>query len=242
MREGGSVRRASQRDPLIYQPYYSSLNPIFLAQAASLAELNTLQKWIIRDGTIPLRRFFKRYPTPTGLRSVIFIEASLAKIIPEAWNRNIGTFTVCSLVDKDENKTRECLIIGTGNRRKKTIEEIGRHLAKLDLESTSTAKKTLVLPFMNFSRLTMRDATTLRSYLGDFTTRPKETFNFQASFKGIELLEISPKHYCIDSYFRHLVLSRGGQLSGESPPSKGKIIPISPYHAYAIIEPRDRHN
>ncbi len=76
--------------------YHSLLNPIFLADDMSTSVLGSRPVWLVRDGRLPLERFFAENPSPSGLHTHLLIHESLHQTIPKSWRHLSGSYSIVS--------------------------------------------------------------------------------------------------------------------------------------------------
>lgn len=72
--------------------YYSSFNSIFLMMLRDVSSLSFFDKVFVRDGSLALKLFFLRNPSPQELKTKLIIHSSSASIVPETWKKNIFYF------------------------------------------------------------------------------------------------------------------------------------------------------
>ena len=90
----------------LYPDLFSSLDTIypnvFLFSLSSLKILSDSPFWIIRDGFVFLRHFFKIYPKPPiKFKSKLFIHPTLIQSVPAAWISHFGSFHFFSKIKKN---------------------------------------------------------------------------------------------------------------------------------------------
>jgi hypothetical protein len=222
------------------QTYHSPLNPTFLGQLPTPADFNFRERWIVRDGSVLLSRFFRRQPRPHRIRSRLYVEHSLAKLVPAAWHNQVGTYQVISTVP--EARPNTFLFSGPGWRSDHSVHELMTRLKALDQAYVVKAKKIVFLPVKmlqdsSYQTFPVEYISALQSWTQGFEIMNWASFGFQPSFKGHHLVHLSSKRYCADSFIVHLVLSRGGQLANSvTRGDGGKFVALSPHHGYSISE------
>ncbi|MGZ3709201.1 MAG: hypothetical protein ACXWPM_10685, partial [Bdellovibrionota bacterium] len=77
-------------------PYYSTLNPVFLAGCATTRPLLRADQWLVRDGALPLQDFFARNPSPGGFEGQLLVHEAIAGVVPRPWLRSVALYRVVS--------------------------------------------------------------------------------------------------------------------------------------------------
>lgn len=218
--------------------YVSPLNAIFLVQIIQLSAFNQRRYWLIRDGLVPLVFFFKVHPKPEGVRTRLFIEESVAFVVPEAWRPLVGTYRVTSSFQPaDLSKTLFC---GLAAPHHQEDEELREQLNSLDGENLRKRENSVYLPtrpyFLNFDEtFPLRYLSILTSAVGSrLQPLAWSQVNFRTHFSGYELIELNGKRLVADSYIAHLVLARGAFIRSRPRSESERWIPLSPFHGLAL--------
>jgi hypothetical protein len=222
------------------KPYVSPLNPIFLLQCAQLTQLNQRERWLIRDGVLPLVHFFRANPKPIGLHAKIYLQESLAWTTPRAWRDQVGTYKVVS--QEPQGPVKKLVICGIGLHGFHSEIELKEQLAALNRPRIHAMSSEVCLPMkpVEFGRQDFHCEylSTLSLWLGKkYRSVLWTELALKSEFKGYEFLELSARRLCADSYYTHVVLSKGAYLHDLSPRSDtAHYVPLSPFHGYLIEE------
>jgi hypothetical protein len=217
--------------------YCSPVNPVFLVQLASIETLNLRPHWLIRDGLVALHHFFAAHPRPKRLRTKIFIEESIAHVVPPAWHPYAGTYRIFSKPRVAPAKS--CLIFGMGFVDDHSLSDLETQMRNPELAGIKNLQKFLYLPLRNpssdetfiFNYISM-----LHNYLGENITAVSwRQVKAQLDFSDYQILQLSNRSVCADSYVLQLLLSRGGGLV-ESTPTAGRAFSLSRFHGIIFRE------
>jgi len=212
--------------------------------------LSQRPEWILRDGLVPLAWFFKQNPTPPKtLRTKLYIEESLAPLIPKAWKPLVGSFRLRSISTKP-NPSRETSLFLTGimNPSHCSLSFLSHSLKKihrlLKEKKVTPSSVYCYLPLAfesvhytsafefhpHFIKILKSEFQIPILFLGE-----KEFFNKSQISHGF-IYELNEGGLFNNSYLLHRSLFNGLSLL-ENPPSSSnlfKTVYFSPYHALEL--------
>jgi hypothetical protein len=202
-----------------------------------LIQFNFSHDIILRDGAASLLHFFKRFPIPQDLNSLLYIHHSMAQIIPVAWHNHIRYF---SYYTKHNRKSNKLLLTGvpTSEAIKKLVQNVEVSQFKeilWVLPNHQTARLNyayydlpllehilnLILEFQNKYQIKIK-------IISSLSLQERANLNSYIIYPLGSQVEVS------DSYYTHLVLSKGAQLIKTNKLEIQKKIELSPYHGIIL--------
>jgi hypothetical protein len=228
--------------------YFSPLNAVFLFQFPGLKSLNLKSSWLIRDGEVPLHHFFSIHPDPIGVKSKIYVEESLAWLVPRSWKSKTGTYRVVS--KKPSKPVDKCMIFGIGSAEVQSLSQLKTRLESLESKKIKALAKELYLPFRWISNnedelYPYRCISLLRSHIGQNIRAVNwSQMKLKNSYDGYLFLDLTSRRYCADSYVTHIVLSRGAFLPSSLRTGKQScsFVALSPYHGLEVSDKIGRYS
>lgn len=92
-------------------PYFSSLNPIFSIELEySPKRVELLKVLSLRDGVMPLLKFFTLNPIPQNDNTVYIIDSHLSPLVPLAWRRSVLLRSLVVEKEKFQNRFNQKII------------------------------------------------------------------------------------------------------------------------------------
>lgn len=236
------------------ESYFSPVPSIFILEILNLETLNSQPGWIIRDGVVPLLWFFKTFPRPGKLKSKIYLNSSLLKFVPTAWQPFVGSYRTVSTQPFNSNKSAPnklivCATIGENHCSLKGLETrlekwVSSH-PEIDIQKM---EKQIFFPIRMSPSNT--DAIYPIKFMIEFCryfgpennqvlTWPQVQMSH--SWEGFYFLEINDHLICSDSSLKHDVLSKGGinfeqSSADQTIDPKSEFISLSPYHGFEISD------
>lgn len=235
--------------------YQSSLNPIFLCESPSFAQLNQCPAWLIRDGLVPLLWFFHLNPKPIGFKTRFFIHQSLEAFVPAPWRSKVGTYQIRSNHKPQSHKPSNILFVGNlfpdSTSPDTTLHILDTFIQKFGKNHLKFSNK-----FAYFSSKTNRfRQDTEHFFAPDFYLKIYKKigtdieilnwaqFESQVYARNALIVNINDDFLCADSFLIHHALAGGAHLFQADPPmrnarsdSHSSILPLSENHHFLIHE------
>jgi hypothetical protein len=211
--------------------YFSPFNAIFLVQCVKREQLNRREFWLLRDGISTLRNFFATHPTPAGLKCKLYVEESAARTVPKPWLGWVGTYRVISRQPK--KPITKCILCDSVVQALHSEAGFEARIQHLDFARIRGLMKSIYVPWEHdgvyLSRMT-------KILGGAVTPIDLHAINLADSFEGYEYIDLSGREFCLDSYFAHVILAKGGYLEANREIGSGRFVSLSPFHGYVIHE------
>jgi hypothetical protein len=222
--------------------YASSLNPIFACELKSLEELEERPLWLLRDGLVPLRWFFKLHPSPPRLRpnQRILVDESLADFVPEAWRDCTGSYRLAST--RPILTRGPVLLAGLAKDSYIPHKSLERRLNSLSIARRKQKGHLAYLP-ARFSETSGAETEVFHGRFYGLLHAKIPAIEFcnwpqliaRESFAGLTLLDLNQKLLIADSYLSHLPLSRGASPLESERAGKGeRYVPLSLSHGMIV--------
>jgi hypothetical protein len=221
---------------------YETPFPAFLSyQLKSLQHLNFFDVVLLRDGALPLVKFFLSHRTPNSISSRLLIHEDLAYLVPIGWKEQVYYFR--SYQDNPSRSSDTLFLYGSLDRYASPLNFIEKNLSMVEL---GQYKDYYLLP--SIAQVDSEEKLHgLDHYYFKIITKITQKFpNLEAKnwndlkqfeFSKLHLHPISDTRFWIaDSYVEHIALSQGAQLAIVKKPQYEIIerVKLSPYHGLEL--------
>jgi hypothetical protein len=227
-------------------PYYSPLNPVFLAQCAGLEALDKHPHWFVRDGLVPLLWFFEQHPSPRKLRSRLWVHEELGRWVPPAWRGHCGTYRLETTPGRERAAARGLLLTGIMMDSYCPLSRLDAHLDSIVARYGRRLDR-MELALFAPACFGQRGETPAHEFHAEFmlrlcrklgsSVRALSWARLEAteSWEGFDVIDLTDRHLCADSYLLHLAVSRGAnpRFEGQGQ-SGGDFVALSPLHGFRM--------
>ncbi len=226
--------------------YNSHIPGIFLVDLESFSILNKSERWVVRDGLIPLLHFFEKHPSPPkSIDSTLLFDRDLAAIVPKAWQKLAKTRTQIAL--KDDPTPTKLLVPSLMCAQYSSLEDTRSALLDACNAFETRAKKITEVALFTPLRIVDYRAQNDDVYTFNFVSLYMNAFgekvqllNYEAvrsqfNFSGYYVLDTNSKYLLSDSACLNHCLAAGGTLLNyQRPKEPGEVIYLSPFHGYYV--------
>ena len=238
----GSVSQTEpKRDPEIQQFFdlvwpaghvvASPLNPVFLLDLPKLASERASERWLVRDGLLPLIWFFSQNPEPGNFKQKLLVPIQFQEYVPNAWRQQVELFELFNETANQPQEIRELLLMGVlmpsmcsiarlERDLKMIVERIGgpQALSKLRIRAYFPFKYEPPAEF-NGTAFYLRYSQLLFKYLGaDVEFLEYESLQWINLESSTSVHEFNEEWLISNSYLKLLSLSKGHHfLTGLAP-------------------------
>lgn len=230
-------RRWHQMNDPFYRTVESPLNGFFSSSVRVLGDLRGEPFRLCRDGALPLRHFFRRFPTPKSFEGKILVHEDLRGVVPLAWRPFVGTYRFFSKSRPRRPKdvfiygiNSECflsrerceLLLPKELRRRKDLRVF------LYLSTRSLHPATDLLEPVRLARMVL-DRLPARTRLVDWP----EADRF-LDWKSCRVIGLNKTSVLADDWLLHAFAAKGAAFAGALPGKDEEAVMFSAFHGAAL--------
>jgi hypothetical protein len=228
------------------EPYHSKFTAFYLFEVKSLKHLSYFNSILVRDGLLPLLKFFFDQPAPKNFSSSLLIHEDLAYLTPKAWQEQVYYYRYASSLNKSSSENNIVLSFGVLDSYTCPLDRLNYLLNTVKWDKVKQLYGLYNLPYPQtdtelhqFDGHYLKVIESLRAHCPVI-----EPTNWRQC-QGLPLSQVSlidlnlTKFWYADSYVEFFLRSRGAKLLEQDKSAPNNILfshELSPHHKIEIFK------
>lgn len=227
------------------ETFHTGLSSFFLFESKSLKHLSYFKNILVRDGLLPLLKFFFEQPRPAAFGQNLLIHEDLSHIVPKQWSQQVYFYRYSDLKSEDKAPPKSVIALGILDETSCPIDLLTRRLEQRNERQAMDCHGLFNLPYpkrenelYDFGGHYIHVMEALREQnFKMFSLNWNRCQNMSLAEIGLLDLNLT-KFWYADSYVEHFLRSRGArQIANEGKRSTDKALfskRLSPHHQIEI--------
>lgn len=236
------------------EEYYLPFPTMSVVEEYEPKTLAKAERWLVRDGLVPLIWFFKLNPSPDKHKIHLIVNENIAPFVPTAWRKNVSTWRTVFLNEAQKKERNKLLIFVIAAEPINPIDEISRKMENLvsffgKARFQEMEKHCLVINkeagFKSLERFDYLPKVVFemvkKSADSNWNALGWKEFALDSPLQDYWFADLNSTRVYADNYVTYSALRRGAQGVGfesDTALSKGdELVQLSPYHGLALKGP-----